>query len=657
MTKIGERVLGRLLFLMGFLLFSVSAQAATQVDGLIDRDTVPVWEQFVFTISISSTESVSAEEPTIPAIDGARVVNTSTSNSTSTKMIQGPGGWEFDTVRKTDFNFIMAAQKTGVVNIPAISVTVNNQVFKTKPVRVKVVNQGQAPSAPQAQGQGGGGLPGTIDELLDDPDELFRQLMQRRMGPPAGRGAGGGGQFGIGGGLPAPGTVVPKNPNELFFIHTDVDKRQAYEGEQITVNWSIYVKGNLVALDRTKFPDLKGFWKEIIEEVPALQFSQEVINGQVYRRALLASHALFPIKEGTAVIDEYKIKGQVQAPGFGQTYSVNRASERVNIKVLPLPKDNRPGDFSGAVGDFQVQALLDNNVVPAHQPFNLRIRFEGSGNAKLIEMPSIAWPAGIEMYETKSDSKFFKNGQSYKQFDVLLIPRQEGDLTLPAITVSLFDPKTNQYYTRTTEAIQIKVLPGAPGSQMAAKPINDPEKKSEPQGPKLPPPVLEKAGVSAIYGGGGPFAWGLVGFSYLGLFGFLGVRGFKDLWSGPKSKDLSAILKKGLARSRTLAKAGDFRQTGISMINLIDEILGGVSGRQGVDQEVKKALDQIPPSLRRSVGPDLLKWMEVFQTISFAPEEVIKDYRNPAELGKQIEGAEKTLQQVLKLSAKADEES
>lgn len=651
MIKIGERI-GKMIFRIIFIAFFFSSfsQAATQVDGLLDRETVAVWEQFVFTVSISSTESVSADEPSVPAIDGARIVNTSTSNSTSTKMIQGAGGWQFDTVRKTDFSYVMVAQRTGVITIPSFNVMVNNQIYKTKPVRVKVVNQGQVPPA-EPRG-GGAGLPGTIDDLLDDPDELFRQLMQRRLGPPSG------GAFGGGGGVPAPGTVVPKNPNELFFIHTDVDKRQAYEGEQITVNWSIYVKGNLIALDRTKFPDLKGFWKEIIEEVPALQFSQEVINGQVYRKALLASHALFPIKEGTAVIDEYKIKGQVQAPGFGQTYSVNRASERVNIKVLPLPKDQRPGDFSGAVGDFQIQAVLDNNVVPAHQPFNLRIRFEGAGNAKLIEMPTVAWPAGLEMYESKSDSKFFKNGQSYKQFDVLLIPRQEGDLTIPAITVSLFDPKTAKYYTRSTEPVQIKVLPGTPGAPMAAKSLAEGARKPElPQGPVLPAPVLEKAGASSIVGGGTPVAWGLVGFSYLGVFGFLGLRAFQGLWSGPRSKDLSAILKKGLSRSRGYAKQGDFRQTGISMINLIDEILGGVSGKQGVDQEVKKALDQIPPSLRRSVGPDLLKWMEVFQTISFAPEEVIKDYKNPAQLNQQIDGAEKTLNQALKLSSKASEET
>lgn len=631
--------------------------AAVQVEGLVDTNTVAVGQQFVFTIDVSSTESVSTEEPEIPALDSVRIINASSGTSTSTKMVQGPGGWQFDTVRKTNFNYVMVAQKIGALTIPAIQVVVDGKAYKTKPIRVTVVDQG-SPQAQQPRGGGAGNPLEQMDALLDDPDELFRQLMQRRMGG----GIPGGGIPGPGGRIPP--TVVPKNPNELFFIHTDVDKRQAYEGEQITVNWSIYVKGNLLGLDRTKFPDLKGFWKEIIEEVPALQFQQEVLNGQVYRKALLASHALFPIKEGTAVIDEYKIKGQVQAinsafggGGFGQTFSVNRSSERINIKVLPLPKEDRPGDFSGAVGDFQVQAILDNNVVPAHQPFPLKIRFEGAGNAKLIEMPNVQWPAGIEIFETKSDSKFFKNGQSYKQFDVLLIPRQEGDITLPSIAVSLFDPKTGKYYARNTEPIQIKVLPGAPGAQMAAQPVSSEKKNPEPKGPFLPGPVLEQAGSSQMMAGGSLATWAFVGLSYLSIFSFLGLRAFRDLWSRPRTKDLNAILKKGLAKARAAAKKGEYRQTGIDMINLIDEVLGGISGQQGVDQEVRKALDQIPPSLRRTVGPDLMKWMDVFQTLSFAPEETLKDLKESSQLQKQIDGAEKTLVQTMKLSAKEENQA
>jgi len=68
------------------------------------------------------------------------------------------------------------------------------------------------------------------------------------------------------------------NMNEAFFLWLETDKKSAYEGEQVTANWYLYTRGQIESLDRAKFPDLKGFWKEIIEEVPALQFEEVLVN-------------------------------------------------------------------------------------------------------------------------------------------------------------------------------------------------------------------------------------------------------------------------------------------------------------------------------------------------------------------------------------------
>ncbi len=81
----------------------------------------------------------------------------------------------------------------------------------------------------------------------------------------------------------------------------------------------------------------------------------------------------------------------------------------------------------------------------------------------MICRPSLG-PVGLEQYDTKSESKFFKNGRSYKEFEILVIPRQEGDVIIPSLSVSMFDPQTKKYYARTTEAISLKVVsnPNAP---------------------------------------------------------------------------------------------------------------------------------------------------------------------------------------------------
>lgn len=617
--------------ILSLLLIGGSASAAVRVEGLVDRQQVGVGEEFVFQVAVISDDDVELEEPTIPAMQGLRVVNTSQSNSTSSNMKVGPNGWQIETSKRIEFNYMIVALKAGRLTIPPFEVRTKADALRTKPVTIIVVEAGQANQGQQRGRQGlRGQMPPTAvspDDLLDDPDELFRQLLARRMGA-----------------APAHNDL-PTNPNEVLFIQTEVDKKEVYEGEQVTVNWSILVRGNLLSLDRTKFPDLKGFWKEIIEEVPALQFGQEVINGQVYRKALLASHALFPIKAGTSIIDEYRIKGRVQVPttgfGGGQDYSFTRASDRVLIKVLPLPLEGRPQDFSGAVGLFTVQAQLDNNIVTANQPMSLKIRFEGSGNAKLIEMPAIDWPAEIEVAEVKSESRFFKNGQSFKQFEFILVPRTAGDIMTPAISISLFNPEKKEYYTRTIEPLQLKVLPGGSATAITSSRVG--EKKSEVavRVPALPAPILQME--SSFRPFRGSTGWSLVLALYALAFVILGARGLKIAMGRVQSKDLYKVLQKKVRQAEEFASKGDFRQTGVLMINLFAEILGDLSGQGGSHKEVEKMLDLGPPSLRRLHGPQILEQLHVFQSLSFAPDEMLKTGRTPVELQKRVKEAQKLL--------------
>jgi hypothetical protein len=440
------------------------------------------------------------------------------------------------------------------------------------------------------------------------------------------------------------GEVVVKNPNEAFFIYLDLDKKEVYEGEQITANWYIYTRGNILALDRLKFPDLKGFWKEIIEEVPALNFTQEVLNGVPYRRALLASHALFPIKAGTAVVDEYKVKATVQIPqgpfGGSQPYSFTRSSDRVQIKVKPLPVEGRPKDFSGAVGLFDVQASVDNPEVPINQPFSLKIRFEGEGNAKLIELPSLELPAGLEQYDTKSDAKFFKNGRSYKEFEVLIIPREPGKVTIPALALSLFDPKTGRYYSKKTEPIQLNVS----GAKTAD--VNSPDAKS-PSGSSTPvpakpdlPPILttyQSRSVSPVAGSAGLWAFLVL------CLGALGWKAHREFGRKEKKATIREMLKARMKKVAKAQKSGDWRQAGVEMTNVIYTVLGAISGEGGASKELRLLLEKAPPSLRRDLGEQLGQTVDLFQFLTFAPEEAVGARKEPAALAEEISKAEALL--------------
>jgi hypothetical protein len=673
-TKIGS------LFCLFVLFSSVPALAAVSVQATVDRNEMSLGDSFTLTVGVNSDESVESKDPRAPDLQGFELLNSWQSSSTSQRLVQTARGMEFEVQRRKEYNYLLAPRKKGTYSVGAFEVIVDGKVYNTQPITLSVGESGGAPQG-QAQGRNGRGRPGARPQVQAPPgfpgadsfeeidraeEELFNQLLQRR----AGGGGGGGRPGGMPGGSGAPPgpakpyvepqfRSLPTNPNDAFFIQVEVDKLDVYEGEQVTVSWYIYTRGQMETLDRLKFPDLKGFWKEIIEEVPSIQFSEEVINGVVYRKALLASHALFPIKAGTSIVDEYKIKSRVRLPtqsfggfGYGQAYEYTKSSQAVKINVKPLPTDGRPKDFAGAVGQFDVHASVENPNVPVNQPFTMKVRFEGTGNAKLIELPAVEWPATVEVYDTKSDSKFFKNGRSYKEFEILLIPRQEGDLKIPPIGASMFDPQKKQYYSRATQEINLKVEANPNGAAGVNTKSNEPGKvapaappgNTVARGSVLPDLILTYDKPGFLSTASQPAVWG-------GLYAFvliiLGWRSKVELGWGRRRQSLRDLVAKRFKKLDPQLKANNYRAIGAEMMNVFNLVLGAVSGQEAAGLELERMLERIPPSLRREYGEALKKQYDVFQLMSFAPEHMLGAYQQEATVRKEVDAAKALLQKLI----------
>lgn len=642
MAKIGNPM--HLMYFLLFLCLASRASADPVVQATVPQNRFQIGEAFELTVSVLSSERKDVSEPQLPQLSDFELLNSGTSSSTSTKLMKTDRGMEFVSQRRVDFVYVISAVRTGRVTIPAFEVVVDQKSYSTKPIVLEI---SQDPVNP---GSGAGPGSGRAIDPLSEADELFNQLLQRRgLVPPSGVPRGG-----IqGGGRVAPQREDPDiNTRQAFFILLETDKTEVYEGEQITAEWYIYTRGNILSLDRLKFPDLKGFWKEIIEEVPALNFSQEIVNGVPFQKALLASHALFPIKAGEAVIDEYKIKARVQTPsafgafGMGDPYTYTRSSEAQKIKVKPLPLDGRPADFAGAVGQFGVTAKVDEIQYPVNQPFSLKVRFEGSGNAKLIELPTIPWPSTVEVYDTKAESRFFKNGKAFKEFEVLLIPRAEGALTIPEMSFSMFDPITEKYVTRKTNPIQIQIIAsaaqGSAGSQRLALGAAAKTEKSL----ALPDLILDQTAGSPWTAG-----WPLVWITTLSSLFALVYKVKKEFWTG---RQVLKIEKQFLKRWKTVEKfsqKSEIQKASAEVLNCVYFVLGAVSNRSGASVEIEKLLEEVSPSLRRDFGDQMKDLIQYFQTISFAPRELSEKVLLQRPLNSELSKAKETLLRVIKANS------
>jgi hypothetical protein len=618
------------LFIFLSLVVSLVAAADVRVEASVDRNQMGIGDSFVLNITVRSDEDFELNMPQLPQVAGLEVINSipgGRQSSSSMSIVNGKT--QFVSQTSQDYNFILSPQKEGSIVIPAIDIQVNGNTYKTNPIKIDVQEEFRN-SKVQPKGRprfppGYGGNKNEEEQQpglgsIQDTEDLFEQLLkqQQRL-----FGAGGGfGQIPNQGGGQIPSKQLNNvNTNEAFFIYLDVDKTEVYEGEQITANWYIYTRANMESLDRVKFPDLKGFWKEIIEEVPALQFSEELVNGIRYRKAILASHALFPIKAGNAAIDEFKIKARVRMPtqfGWGQSQEFTKASKRVVIKVLPLPNEGRTKSFSGAVGNYRISLKTEGNTFPAHQPFSIKIRYEGIGNAKLIDLPVINWPQGLEIYDTKSESKFFKEGQSFKEFEVLAIPRKEGDMIIPPLDLTYFDPQQKKYISDSTSELKLQITEGTQQGAATNSAANLSKSSEE---LFLPQPILQLTKAGFEFSSYRVLIYLLVLiFGVAALLSYFAIQ-LKHLKFEPEFVT-SVNAKVKLIEKHV--EANDYRKIGSESTNLIYILVANLAGQKKADQEIHILINEISTKDQQLFLQRITQLFDYFQLLGFSPEEIMR---------------------------------
>lgn len=616
-----------------FILMSVAMAWAqeVQVQATVDRTQVGVGDTFTVTVTVQSNESVQVEEPHLPQISGFELVQQWENTSVQQSLSSTPNGMDWKTVRKNNFHYTFQATAVGRYSVDSFEVVVNGKIHRTQPIVMEISAEGQGATA-QAPSRRPRipSIPGLDEEeerFLQEQEEIFNQLLQRRLGQlptqPSQRGQNQSEQ------AEPQYRSMPTNSNEAFFIQVEIDKKSVYEGEQVTVTWYLLTRGQMESLDRVKFPNLKGFWKEIIEENPQIQFSEEIINGVVYRKALLASHALFPIKPGKATIDEFIVKSRVRMPtqgfgygfNFGRPYTYTKSSKKVDIEVKPLPTEGRPPQFTGAVGNFDVIAAVEGQQFLANQPFTLKVRFEGQGNAKSIEMPKIEWPEGLEYYDAKSESRFFKDGRSFKAFEILLIPRKTGTIEIPPVEFAFFNTQSEKYESKKTEAIKLDISGAA---QLAQDQSGSFMGQSAAPKRVLSLPALIEAPVgfsSAVIGSMDAFWGSAYLFAALALIGL----GWKELRPQNRTLSLRKKLDKHWKKVEKAQSENSPRQLGAEIVNAFNFVLSEITSHRGEILEINKMLEKLSPQLRKKYGSLILEAYENAQLLSFAPESVVEE--------------------------------
>ncbi len=240
-----------------------------------------------------------------------------------------------------------------------------------------------------------------------------------------------------------------------LFVKVSTNKKNCYPGEPVTAEFKLYSCIETLS-EVEKNPGFYGFTVLDVENLVKQKVTNEIINGKLFNVHTIRKVELYPLQAGKFFIDPIKIKNKVPVTnvsaekGTGKVYELSLETENIPITVLPLPEKNKPATFSGAVGNFTITASVEKDNLSANEQGFFVIRINGNGNMIQLEPPIISWPAGTEGYEAVTNdssgnlSTDILNNREFRFPFVCTIP---GQYTIPAVSFSFFNIKSNSYQT------------------------------------------------------------------------------------------------------------------------------------------------------------------------------------------------------------------
>jgi hypothetical protein len=293
---------------------------------------------------------------------------------------------------------------------------------------------------------------------------------------------------------------VPKGiqlkANGAAFVQLAMPTRPIYVGESVPVDIELGIRPGIVT-SLNGPPALSGsdFTLNNLSKQPLRR--DQLINGNAF--LVMTWHsALAAVKPGefslsvetplAVRLDTRSAEDQAFASSLGWPFSripykgtapkdVTIASPASKLKVLPLPAQGRPNDFTGAVGAFQVSSDISATRSAAGDPLTLRLHISGVGNFDRVDAAMFDHLDHWKTYPAKSSftPKDAAGNQGEKVFEQPLIAAATGAQVIPPLGFTYFNPNTQRYERAYTQPIKVMISasladssPGAPASGAVA---------------------------------------------------------------------------------------------------------------------------------------------------------------------------------------------
>jgi hypothetical protein len=143
----------------------------------------------------------------------------------------------------------------------------------------------------------------------------------------------------------------------------------------------------------------------------------------------------------------------------GEQKRITMVTEPLNVESISLPEANKPADFSGAIGQFDLAASAGPSAVAVGDPVTVRLQISGRGSLDAVTLPGQdAWK-NFKTYPptAKLETTDQFGLQGTKTFEQIISPLNTDVHEVPPLTFSYFDPEDGRYHTLTSAAVPLTV--------------------------------------------------------------------------------------------------------------------------------------------------------------------------------------------------------
>jgi len=313
------------------------------------------------------------------------------------------------------YSYYLSPLKTGSLSIGQATIEIDNDIYKTIPVKVKVSES---------------------VSIKKDPNDASYVV------------------------------------NENLHLVAEISNNKPYLNQGFSVVYKLYFSPqiNVTNVGEIDSPEYNDFWSHNIK-IPRLQIQRGTFKGDNYNYVIWKKMVLYPQKSGALSILPLTLDVSVDVPTNKRDFFGNRIYTQVpktvtagkrEINVLNLP-GNAPENFNGAVGDFNIELSTTKKELNASESLQATLKVSGSGNLKLFSIPSLVTPSSVEKYdpEYKENVKTNITGMYGNILDTYtLVPQFKGKYPISPVEFVFFDPKTREYKSVFSNEIMIDVLEG-----------------------------------------------------------------------------------------------------------------------------------------------------------------------------------------------------